>query len=275
MQPNSKTRIALKELRQLLDQQTLVQQYLQEIGLSWNCATNDSDTLRKLMNEQVMPLLDFFDGQSISNATAGLPIFGHIDADDEEEKHPRISHLSFPNWINNGPVRNTQHVNPHRTISLSTLPKYLLPSSTSPAQVSPFSANVLSTRAVPKDSSLSRSSSSYISDLGITSFSKTRDLNSQRILPANDFSSAPIAIQSQGSIYKLSSFASPWSLLSSENSSGGQGSSLIHNAQPSSQGSTSNIPPLSSLSLRSYSVSGYFGMLGGQTFGSVFRWFFQ
>ena len=83
MQARSGSRIARKELRHSLDQETLVQQYLQEIGVSWNCATHISATLRRLMDEQVRPHLDVMDRNKI-------PIIpgSHTSADiDEEEEN--------------------------------------------------------------------------------------------------------------------------------------------------------------------------------------------
>jgi hypothetical protein len=246
MQPNSGTRISLEELRQSLDQETLVQKYLQEMGLSWDCATKDSDTLRKLKNEQVGPLLDFLDQRSFVNLNAlnALNADLCISANINEAKKDTFSSLPNSSYVTDfGFFRS----NPEHTISclssLSTPPKYFLSHSTSPNQVSPFPAYV-------------------------------------------PISSAPITIRSQGFISEPASFASPWSLLSSENSSGGQRSSLVHNSQPSGQGSApkikpsdqssaANIQPSLSPSSRNRFLSGYLGMSGGQSFGSVFRWLFQ
>src|SRR5882757_8948467 len=59
MQASSGIRVADdKELRNSLDQETLVQQYLQEIGISWKCAANVSENLKALMDEHVSPLLN-------------------------------------------------------------------------------------------------------------------------------------------------------------------------------------------------------------------------
>ena len=89
MQACSGSRIARKELRHSLGQETLVQQYLQEIGVSWNCATHISITLRRLMDEQVRPHLYLMERKNISTTTDL-----HISADvgDEEEKNPSGSH---------------------------------------------------------------------------------------------------------------------------------------------------------------------------------------
>jgi hypothetical protein len=175
---------------------------------------NDSDTLRKLMNEQVGPLLEFLDRTSIPKAIGDLYISADIDADDEEERGLSLP-LSLPDWPDVVDFeilfRNARHLNPHRTISsLSMPPKYTLISSN---QVPPSPANTLSTHAVR---------------------------------------SGPTAIRSQRSISDPYSFASPWSLLSSEDASGGQHSFLAHNIQPRSGTSS-----------RNHYVGGYLGMLSG------------
>ena len=240
MQPNSGTCISLKELRQSLDQETLVEQCLQEMGLSWDCAMKDSDTLRKLKNGQVGPLLDFLDQRSFVNLNADLYISANID---EANKDTFSSLPNSSDVTDFGFFRLNPHHPIHAISSLSTLPKYFLSRSIPANQDSPFSAYA----PIP---------------------------------------SAPITIRSQGFISEPSSFASPWSLLSSEDASGGQRSSLVHNSQPSGQGSApkiqpsdqssaANIQPSSSPSSRNHFVSGYLGMSGGQGFGSVFRWLFQ
>jgi hypothetical protein len=58
IQAGSGIRVAQKELRRSLDQEALVMQYLQEIGKSWQCATNIAGILKNLMHEQLRPLLE-------------------------------------------------------------------------------------------------------------------------------------------------------------------------------------------------------------------------
>ena len=58
VQASSGTRVAQKDLRHSMDQQTRVLQYLQEIGKSWQCATNISGIMKTLMHEQLRPLLE-------------------------------------------------------------------------------------------------------------------------------------------------------------------------------------------------------------------------
>ncbi|KAF8802030.1 hypothetical protein BYT27DRAFT_6777102 [Phlegmacium glaucopus] len=88
MQACSGIRLAQKELRKSWDQATLVLQYLQEIGVSWESATNISGILRNLMDEHVRPLME---RKPISIAAAGLQIPGDM-GDDEEENGPALSH---------------------------------------------------------------------------------------------------------------------------------------------------------------------------------------
>ena len=103
-----------KELRYSLDKKTLVQQYLSEVGSSWNCATKISVTLANLVNEHVRPLLDLRDRRS-SPTTSGLHISADIGVDEEENgssrsrsasrkrssKAPQISH-PHTNTISSG-----------------------------------------------------------------------------------------------------------------------------------------------------------------------------
>ena len=88
MQASTRPRIARKEFRHSMGQETLVLQYLQEIGLSWNCATPVSVTLRKLMDEQVRPHLDIMDRKSIPT-TLGLHISTDIDDGKKENNASR------------------------------------------------------------------------------------------------------------------------------------------------------------------------------------------
>ena len=77
-----------KELRHSLDQETLVQQYLQEIGSSWKCATIISFNLRNIMNEQVKPHLELMNRKNIPTSPC-LHISADIGDDDEENNSSR------------------------------------------------------------------------------------------------------------------------------------------------------------------------------------------
>ena len=151
MQASSGTRVARKELRHSLDQETLVQQYLQEIGVSWNCATHISVTLRRLMVEQVRPHLDLMDRKNIP-ISPGLQI--PADIGDEEENNsgrgrsrssssrssitklaPQISH---PRNISTGSGQS----------SLSAPPNHIL-TSAFPTQVPPTANASISSTLTP------------------------------------------------------------------------------------------------------------------------------
>ena len=137
MQASSGTRIAQKELRHALDQGTLVQQYLQEIGSSWNCATTISATLRNLMTEQVRPLLDLMDRRNIPT-NSGL----HISADigNDEGNNASRSRSSSPERSVTKLAPETSH--PHTLSSgsgqssLPTQPNHIF-STTFPTLVPP------------------------------------------------------------------------------------------------------------------------------------------
>lgn len=273
MQAGSGPRTAQKELRHSLHQETLVQQYLQEIGLSWNCAAKISDTLRSLSNEHVRPLLDSLDRKSIPNATAGL----HISADtgdDNEESDSRVSRSSSrkrsfitmmkPRQVSRPPTISSE---PGQS-SLSTLPEHILTSSTS-NQVPP---------------SLAEPSNSF----SIT-ISSACDAS-----PTHASPSAPITISSQRS--NPFSFSDSWNFQPSPGSSPNFNylPSFVHrgfqdHSQPFSnytdnpfsgnshggsedvghafggQGSAHNIQSSSSSSSMNHYVGGYLAMLGGQT----------
>ena len=105
-QASSGTRISRKELRHSLDQEMLVQQYLEEIGLSWGYATNISVTLRRLMDEQVRPHLDLMDRKNIST-TLGLHISADIDDEKENASRSRSSSRKRSSITELGPQIHT------------------------------------------------------------------------------------------------------------------------------------------------------------------------
>ena len=132
MQASSGTRAAPKELRTSLGQKTLVRQYLEEIGVSWNCATKISGTLESLMDEHVRPLLGNFSGKSPT--TAGLHISADI-GDDEEENGPSRSRstsrkrssgakvtpqISHPHTISSGSGQSSLSIKPDHVLILSS-----------------------------------------------------------------------------------------------------------------------------------------------------------
>ncbi|KAF8909703.1 fungal-specific transcription factor domain-containing protein [Gymnopilus junonius] len=83
MQAGSGVRIAKKELQHSLNQQKLVMQYLQEIGKSWQCATNIASILDNLMHEQLRPVLQRLAGPSMPSRSDTLQIPVFVDDDDD------------------------------------------------------------------------------------------------------------------------------------------------------------------------------------------------
>ncbi len=58
MRASSGVRVAQKELSHAMKQQDLVMQYLDEIGKSWQCATNIAGILKGLLQDQLAPRLE-------------------------------------------------------------------------------------------------------------------------------------------------------------------------------------------------------------------------
>jgi hypothetical protein len=266
MQASSGTRVAQKELRHSLDQETLVQQYLQEIGSSWNCATNVSNTLRKLRSEQVGPLLDSLDRKS--TPTTGLQNSADI-AEDEERNESSLSRSSSRKLKPRQFSHSSTMSSGSGQSSLSNPPNHILTSSTSPSQVPP--------PANPSNSPIITISSAAS--------------------PIHATPSAPIAIQSQRSTSpNPSSFTDSWSHQPSPGSSpnfnylpsfahrgfhgysrplsnymdnpfsgNGNGHSEDVAYAFGGQGSAHNVQPSSVPTSRNLYVNGYLGMMGGQT----------
>jgi len=130
MQASSGTRVARKELRHSLDQATLMQQYLHEIGVSWNSATHISVTLRRLMDEQVRPNLDLMDRKNIPT-TSDLHLSADVGDDEEENnsglsrssssKRPSITKsappISQPHTMSTGPGQSSLSAPPHHIVT--------------------------------------------------------------------------------------------------------------------------------------------------------------
>ena len=268
MQASSGTRIARKELRHSLDQETLVQQYLQDIGLSWNCATSISVTLRSLMNEQVRPLLELLDRKSIP--TAGLHVAADI-GDDEGENDSSLfrsisrrrsfrtklkSQISQPHTMPSGSGQS----------SLSTPPNHIL---TFPTQVPPSAELSISptfTISLAHDTSSTHAPSAPIAipsqPLRSSSSSNPSSFTDSWALPTSPGSSPDFNYLQQFLAHSdLRKHAQSSNFMDSPffgygNSSGDDAvGSLAHNIQP--------------LSGPSSEVDGYLGMLGGQTLSEV------
>ena len=190
---SSGIRTAQKELRHSLDQEMLVLQYLQEIGLSWKGATIIEGTLRDLMDEQVRPLLD---RKTISTAGLSVPIDNGGDEEGNGAILSRSSSRSSLTLKRSSITKMKPYQVPHPRIissvssqsSLSTSPKHLLTPVTPTTQVSP-------TQAHPSDSPTITISSAHEDS------------------PTHVARSAPIAIPSQRSASSSSSpssFSDRW-----------------------------------------------------------------
>ena len=148
MQACSGTRVARKELKHSLDQETLVQQYLQEIGVSWNCATHISVTLRRLMDEQVRPYLYLIERRNIS---ANPDVHLSADVGDEEENKPNRSRSPSrrrPTITKSAPQISHPHNMPTTgsgPSSLSVPPNHLLTSAFSTQVPPPANTSISST----------------------------------------------------------------------------------------------------------------------------------
>ena len=269
MQASSGTRVARKELRNSLGQETLVQQYLQEIGLSWNCATHISVTLRNLMNEQVRPLLDLLDRKSIP--TAGLHISTDIGDDEEENDSSRsrstsrrrssatklTPQISHPHTISSGSGQS----------SLSTSPKHIL---TFPTQVpTPAKPSVSPTITISSACDASSTRAAPSAPIAIHSLRSTSSNSSF----TDSWPHQPSPGSSPNFNYLPSSFANPdfrkyaqpFSNFMDDPFSGNSSSDVEHAFGGLGSFLAYNFQPLSGPSSENHYVDGYLGMLGGQT----------
>ena len=229
MQASSGTRITREELRHSLDQETLVRQYLQEIGLSWNCATNISGTLRSLMNEQVRPLLDqLLDRMSIPT-TAGLLISADVGDDEKENdsSHSRSSSRKRSSITKLTPQISSTHAAPSAPNAIQSL------SSTSSSNSSSFTDSWALQPSLDPSPNFNYLPSSF----SHPDFRKYAQPFSNFV--DDSFSDNGNSSSASGDV---------------EHAFGGLFSVLAHNFQP-----------LSGLSSENHYVGGYFGMLGGQT----------
>ena len=139
---SSGTRTADKELRYSLDKKTLVQQYLSEVGSSWNCATMIAVTLESLMNEHVRPLLGLRDRRSPTTSSR------HVSVDiGEEENGSSRSRSSSRKRSSKPPQISHPHTNTIDQSSFSTPPNLVLTSS--PTQVPPPANPLISSIIIP------------------------------------------------------------------------------------------------------------------------------
>ncbi|KAF9531094.1 fungal-specific transcription factor domain-containing protein [Crepidotus variabilis] len=133
MQAGSGVRIAQKELHQSMEQQQVVLQYLQEIGRSWQCATNIASIFRGLVQDQLKPLLE----RKILTTQKGknLPALT-IQDEDEEEVSPNppslLSRTSPIHMRRRSSTTKKQRLLTHSRNSSGVVLPSALPSSSSP-----------------------------------------------------------------------------------------------------------------------------------------------
>ena len=84
-------RVAQKELSRSLAQEALVMQYLEEIGKSWQCATNIASILKNLMHEQLKPLHERKTIPMTSSFSGVLQVPDFISNDDDDDAGPALS----------------------------------------------------------------------------------------------------------------------------------------------------------------------------------------
>ncbi|KJA23958.1 hypothetical protein HYPSUDRAFT_39482 [Hypholoma sublateritium FD-334 SS-4] len=94
VQASSGTRVAQKDLRHSMEQQTRVLQYLQEIGKSWQCATNIAGIMKSLMHEQLKPLLERKTIPISASHSGALFLSEYGDDDDEGSLTGRVRRRS-------------------------------------------------------------------------------------------------------------------------------------------------------------------------------------
>jgi hypothetical protein len=128
IQAGSGIRIAQKELRYSLDQSEIVMQYLNEIGRSWQCANNIAGILKNLHEEQLKPLLERKTIPITSPISgSGLQVPDFVDNDDDDARST-ISRTSSKGRANRRPAvsktkqRQVSHSRKESTGSLALPP---------------------------------------------------------------------------------------------------------------------------------------------------------
>ncbi|KAJ3517066.1 hypothetical protein NLJ89_g732 [Agrocybe chaxingu] len=227
MHATSGVRVAQKELQHSMSQQNVVMQYLQEIGKSWQCATNIAGILNNLMHEQLKPMLER------TKAIQGTLQVPDMDGNDEDSEEPRPS-LSRSSSLTKSMNRNRStfpKVNKQRCLSSHSRSQSLSNASsiTSGTQVSTSPTITISPVRERNESSAhvrAASSSTLPIPSSPSSFhaisSSTLPLpsspSSLRALSSSPSSTAPIAIQmphKPPSNASFSSSPSSWGVASS------------------------------------------------------------
>ncbi|KAH9474420.1 Nitrogen assimilation transcription factor nit-4 [Psilocybe cubensis] len=295
IQAGSGVRVAQKELRHSLDQQKLVMQYLQEIGRSWQCATNIAGILNTLMHDQLKPLLERKTIAITSSAVGSLTVPEYNGDDDDDDPPSTLSrsssngHIRRHSSISKSRPRRLNHGRNHSASqaphSDSTPPPSASPTITiSPVHQSNSSATVSSPIAIqtpPKSSaspfssspssipvpdpwglrpsSVSNGSPSPGSSPVFSNYSPSTFVH--RAPPVHSFSQQQSTLSSQPNT-EASLFYDNQTTNPSNHLFHGQGSVFAHTQDQSVTGGQS--------SSRSHQypgkeLAGFLGMLGGQT----------
>lgn len=169
MQASSGVRLAKKELQHALQQQQLVQQYLYEIGKSWQCATNIAGIFQNLLKEQ-MPIIERKAANAITSPgsdSLGIPVDNYQEDDDEPvaipEKASGLTRSLLSRRRSSGKMKQPQgHLVSHsRSTSVSAAQPLSIPVSSTPPQPQPPASPQITISPV-QETSRSFSSSSAI-----------------------------------------------------------------------------------------------------------------
>jgi hypothetical protein len=201
MQASSGTRVARKELRHSLDQATLMQQYLHEIGVSWNCATRISVTLRRLMDEQVRPHLDLMDRKNIPT-NLDLHLSANVGDDAEENnssvsrssssKRPKLApQISHPHTMSIGSGQSSHSAPPNHALTLAF-----------PTRVPPPANPSISSTVTPSTHTAPSSPDAIQSQRSTSSSNPSDSWVFQQLLQANPDSSPNVNYLPPSSIWK-------------------------------------------------------------------------
>jgi len=269
-------RVAQKELCRSLEQVALVMQYLKEIGKSWQCATNIAGILKNLMHEQLDPLLErkMIPMSSSFNGALQVPVF---IANDDEDAGTTLSRSS-----SKGHVRrhsSSSKINKYRRQShsrnqsagpppISTSPTIMISpvqdlTSTPYAHSSSPARSVTAPIAIQSRSQSATTFSSSPSSLGLSDPwlvqpNGTPSPNSSPVFSPN-FSSTSFEHREFQGYPQPITYGQP---IYSGNGHGtnlfsGQGSLAANSKRGASHPPAHNYP--------GKELSGFFGMLGGQT----------
>ena len=276
IQAGSGIRVAQKELRRSLDQEALVMQYLQEIGKSWQCATNIASILKNLMHEQLKPLLER-KTISITSSFGGALQVPDFMANDDDNAGSTLSRSSSKGHVrrrSSSSKTNTQRRLSHSrnqsagTPPISTSPTIMIspvqnspsityaPSSSSPAH-SVTAPIAIQSRS--RSTATFSSSPSSLPDPWLVQPNGAHSPNASPIFSSNFVSSTSFEHHEFQGYPQSLTYGQP---IYSSNEHGtnlfsGQGSLAANMKRSASHPPAHNYP--------GKELSGFFGMLGGQT----------